>query len=520
MSLRPHSFVIASLLSLAAASAGVGCAAPDEIGPDGEVTAEGEDELIGRVAGSSLNSPNAKSSATYLTARRVDTLQQVGALTGVALGLAARVDGIIANQPADGRVSVQELLQIEKPGFIETLFAEEKAALPKVWETLETTRGVATNVTLPPNLTLEAVDLSTTGGAPIKPAKLAIASLDAGLVAAARRLQLTRNDDGDAETVTEADLDAAIATPGPYTPDEVKSFQAIKALFVARAGTALRAKVQVTDPGTTTKLLATWGPAKLSYDQLVSYQERRSRSFFGGNRSGSSLDLNITAGLNRAANVALPPDHFLVILDETSESEVVSKGGAIQKPAAGPSTVEVWSGGVRLARFRARLPAFASTQENKDLSAFGDYGFVAKNGSPLFRNVTDAKMNRNSADSVWANWSYDLAQKPVPAAAEPWVLGELVTPGFAIVPGRYEVPVPSFGNLTVDLYPEGVVRVTRPDGQSLRSRLYIWQNTQFDVTFGDRFRTIYNPQTGELNVFWDGRGTLFRAPLTGAMRKG
>jgi hypothetical protein len=506
-------------LSFVVIATDMGCAAPGEIGPEGDATADGEDELIGRVAGSSISSPNAKASATYLTARRVDTLQQVGALTGTALDLASRVDGIIANQPADGRVSVQELLQIEKPGFIETLFPEEKAALKKVWEMLETTRGVATNVTLPPNLTLEAVDVSTVAGAPIKPAKLAIASLDPTLATDARRLELTRNDDGDAETVTEADLDAAIATPGPYTPEEVKSFQAIKALFLARAGTALHAKLQVTDPGATSKLLATWGPAKVTFDQVVSYQERRSRTFWSGNRSSSSLDVNITAGLNRAANVALPPNHFLVILDEASESEVVSKGGAIEKPAAGPSTVEVWSGGARLARFRAKLPAFASTQENKDLRDFGDYAFVTKSGAPLVRNVTAAKMNGNSADTVYATWSYDTTAKPTPAGAEPWVLSELVTPRFPLPPGRYEVPVPSLPGLLVDLYPEGIVRVTRPDGQTTRSRLYIWQNTQFDVTFPDMFRTIYNPQTGELSVFQDGRPTLFRGPLTTAMRK-
>jgi hypothetical protein len=88
------------------------------------------------------------------------------------------------------------------------------------------------------------------------------------------------------------------------------------------------------------------------------------------------------------------------------------------------------------------------------------------------------------------------------------------------VPGRYEIPVPSFGNLILDVYPEGVLRVTRPDGQSIRSRLYIWQNTQFDFTFNDRFRAIWDPQRQELNVFWDGRSSLFRGAVLGSMRKG
>ena len=56
--------------------------------------------------------------------------------------------------------------------------------------------------------------------------------------------------------------------------------------------------------------------------------------------------------------------------------------------------------------------------------------------------------------------------------------------------------------------------------QSMRSRLYIWQNTQFDFTFNDRFRAIWDPQRQELNVFWDGRSSLFRGAVLGSMRKG
>lgn len=525
MSPSLRSLVIPSLFALLATALSVGCAAPEgAIAPD-DATAEGQDELIGRRPGNQIPSPHVKANATYLTARRVDTLAKVGALSGVALELASRVDGIIANQPADGRFSIEELLQIEKPGFVETLFPEEKAALPKVWSMLETIRSVPANVTLPALATLEAIDLSTPAGAPIKPAELDIATLgNPTLIAAAKRLQLTKNADGDASSVAEVDLDAAIATPGPYTPDEIDAFKKIKELFLARAGTSLRAKVQVTDPGTTTKVLGNWGPAKLTFDQTVAVTETRSRTFhrspFGFNRSATSLDVTLVETLVRTANVTLPANHFLVILDDTSEQELVSTGGELVKPVAGASTIEVWTGGVRVNRFRARLPALDATRENKDLKDFADHAFVGKSGAPLFRNVVDAKRTVQSYDQAWVKYDYAKTAAPPLANLETTALPEVVTPTIPLASGRYELQIPSFGALVVDVYPEGFLRVTRPDGQTLRSRLYIWHNTQFDVTFDDRFRSIYNPQTGELNVFWDGRGSLFRGPITSAMRKG
>src|SRR5690242_15993021 len=97
-----------------------------------------EDALVTRVSGSAIPSAYVDPHATYFSARSIATLADVGALRGALASLAQRADGIIAAQPADGRVSTNELLRLEQPGFIQTLFPEEKAALPLFWKLMET----------------------------------------------------------------------------------------------------------------------------------------------------------------------------------------------------------------------------------------------------------------------------------------------------------------------------------------------------------------------------------------------
>lgn len=503
------------LLSLVLLTAAAGCS------PEGEgdtITSDSAD-LVGRVAGSSIASANVKANATYLTARGIAALEDVGAFDGTVGALAHRVDGIIANQPADGRFSIQEILTIEKPGFVDTLFPEEKAALPKLWALLETTKVAPGAVTLPALVDLAEADLSIAAGAPIKPATLAISSLPTALQTAAKRLELTRDADGDPTTVSEVDLDLAIATPGPYTPGEVQSFKDIKLLFVERATTSLSAKVRVTDPGVTKKTLATWGGASLAFEQSVTYRETRSVTFF--DRSNDShLPVAIDARLVRQATVTLPPNAKLLVLDETTESEQVTTGGALET-AGGTATVELWSGGVRQGSYRTTLPALKSINERKDLGAFADYQFLGASGAPLVRNVVETRTNNGyGSRSSFATWSYDLAALPLPTPYEPQVIAATATPPLGVPAGRYEVPAGSVGTLVIDLYPEGVMRVTRPNGQTARSQLYVWTYAKRNAAFPDRLRAMWDAQKNKMTIFFDGQGTLYDGPLTAAMRKG
>ena len=99
-----------------------------------------------------------KPAATYLTARTIDALARVGALDPEMTTVVTRADGIIANQPADGRFSIEELLQLEAPGFIATLYPGERGELPAVWSLLETTNAAPKALSFPPAPTTVAVD--------------------------------------------------------------------------------------------------------------------------------------------------------------------------------------------------------------------------------------------------------------------------------------------------------------------------------------------------------------------------
>ena len=151
-----------------------------QAGP-GEVAEEDvaslDSALITRVQGSTIASPNVDKTKTYLSVRGIDTLMTLGALPGALGSLAQRVDGVIGSKPADGRFSITEILRMEQPSYIRTLFPEERAALPALWALLETTPLDPSAVNAPGLPAFSPVDLSTPATVPIKPPKLEIATL-------------------------------------------------------------------------------------------------------------------------------------------------------------------------------------------------------------------------------------------------------------------------------------------------------------------------------------------------------
>ncbi len=492
---------------------------------DDGITAVSESDVISRVPGASIASPNAKPGATYLSARSVDLLAEVGALPDDVAALAYRVDGIIANQPADGRYSVAELLQIEKPGFIETLFPAEKAALPTLWSMLETTNDAPANVVVATSAPFKATDLSVLPGTLAKPASLVIASLPSALRDSCTRLQLTRDSDTDPTTVTEADLDGAIATPGPYTPADIKAFEATKVLFIEKATSTLAARVDVPAPFRTTKTVATFGAVKLVATESLEYGERRSATFFSAHGTGSgSISVQLEARTEGSVAFETPGNQKVVILEEATEHEQIANAGPLTL-SGGTATIEVWSNGTRLGSFRATLPAAEPKSDRVDLSQFADHAFVA-GGASLVRSVVEAKQeykswwNRHfgseSSVSNWASFTYDVAAVAPTGEVNQQALAALATPRFGVLPGRYEVPIANVGAVRFDLYPEGVLRITHPNGQSERASLYAWNNvTKFTGNVGD-LRIIYDGQTMSISK---NSSVLFEGPLTAAHRK-
>lgn len=499
MMLRSRSLVAVALLSVAA------CAAQES-----EPASSGESEIISLVPGTGIQSPNARAEATYLSVRSIANLQAVGALPGALADLAARTDGILATQP-DGRLSVQELLQIEKPGFIETLFPEERAALPKMWSLMETTNVNPSVVTVPDASTISVDDLSSDPTSPIEPTNLAVTSLPSDLVRSAQRLQLTQDSDHDANTVTKADLSYAIAHPSPYLPAEIEQFKAIQRLFLERAGTTMSAKVRVNAPVGTTTTLASWGPAQLSLQSSLDFTELRQRD-------NLSLSTTVTGHVSQRAVVTLSNTVQVLMLDTGTEKETLVASGQITADA-GTKTIEIWQGGQRIGSYRTTLPALKLVDTKVDLSQYADYTFVLADGTTLVRNATSATQTYVGGS---AQYRYDVnfgySTQPTEAQlVDQGTINFSATPKTIVAPGRYSVPCGTAeGNVTVDIFPEGILRITRTNGTVQRA---VYRNSQFTLPSGD-LRFNYSPESNSLQIVNSSGTTLFSGSLTGAMRAG
>jgi hypothetical protein len=499
MMLRSRSLGVLALLVLAACSA-----------QQAESTTAGESEIISLVPGSGIQSPNARTDATYLSVRSIGNLQAVGALPGALADLAARTDGILATQP-DGRLSVQELLQIEKPGFVETLFPEERAALPKLWALMETTNATPAVVTVPDASTISVQDLSTPSTSPIEPSNLAVSSLPSELQRTAQRLELTQDSDGDDATVTKADLAAAIAHPAAYLPSEIETFKQIQKLFLERAGTTLSAKVRVNAPVGTTSTLASWGPAQLSLQSSLDFSELRQRDYV-------NLTTTVTGHVSQRAVVTLSSSVQILMLDTGTEKEALVASGQLQTDP-GTKTVEIWQNGARLGSYRTTLPALKAVDTNVDLSQYADYTFVLADGTTLVRNATSSNQVYIGGSGQYStNITFSYGTEPTEVELVPQsTVQSTNTPKPIVAPGRYSVPCGTAeGNVTVDIFPEGILRITRTNGTVQRA---VYRNSQYTLPSGD-LRFNYNPDSNTLQITNSGGTTLFTGPLTGAMRAG
>jgi hypothetical protein len=479
-----------------------------------------QSELITRVQGSTIASPNVDKTKTYLSVRSIRTLETLGALPGPLGTLAQRVDGVIGAKPADGRFSISEILRMEQPSYIRTLYPEERAALPQLWALLETTPLDPTPVLVSNLPAFAPVDASAPATMPLKPPKLEIPSLPAAVQPQARRLEMVVDSDGDPETITELDIDDPLGDPDPWTPDEIDAFKTIKQLFIARAGTTLKYAVQVPAPFDGSGTVATLGTVTLEIAQSLRYSETRSASFSRGSSDGA-LYVDLAARRTSSVSVNLGSASHLVLIDINSETERIVSG-QLSWEFSGTTVAEVWSGGTRVGSYRLSLPTMAIVDEQIPLKDYVDYQLLV-GGKPLAKNVVSASVRYDSWSTQYsAAFNYFTTALPRPPGADTTALDKLATPKSSLMPGRYEFSVPSLGTGTckLDISPEGVVSFTRPGGTRVRASMYIWSYTKFDAQYPDRLRGLFDPRTNGMLVFFDGSGTLFNAAITGTHRTG
>lgn len=494
-------------------------------GPQAGMSEEDDDiaslssELITRVQGSTIASPNVDKSKVYLSVRSISTLESLGALPGPLGTLARRVDGVIGAKPADGRFSVAEILRMEQPSYIRTLFPDERAALPTLWALLETTPLDPTPVNVPSLPAFAPVDASSPATKPLKPPKLVITTLPSALQTHARRLEMIVDSDGDRESITEADIDDPLTDPDPWTADEIDAFKAIKQLFIARAGTTLKYALQVPAPFSFSNTVASWGGATLDVEQSLRYEETRSATFFRGS-SDSSLDTSLIARRASRAVLTLLPGQSLLLIDINSETERLVSG-ELSWELDGTVVAEVWSGSTRVGSYRASLPKIATIDERVDLKPYVDYQLLS-GATPLAKNATTAGVRYDTYYTQYsASFTFDAAALPRPPGVDASALDKLATPKSSLLPGRYEMTVSGLaGACKLDISPEGVVTFTRPGGAPARASMYIWTYTKFNAQYPDRLRGLFDPRTNNLNIFFDGSGSLFTGTITDTHRTG
>ncbi len=399
------------------------------------------------IKGSDIPSAYVDPNKSYMIQRNIANLNTVGALDSVEAPLAKRIDGIIANMPADGNLNLAELVRMENPTINASLFPQEKAALPKLWKLVE---APDSNDTLyGPKDNFGTVDDSLPPSAAVPPASLLISSLPADQQDPATRLQNLYNSDGNTATVTLADLAQGIANPGAFTPTEETAFANTQAVFRTQAVASAQAQIDLSPgPGTST-LDATLGPATFHFSGTTTLNETRYVYY-------STLSATLVATQSLTSTVSLPANTQLLVLNQDTGTENVIPAGAVTGLTKGTYVFEAWTNGSRAFATNADLPVTSSTQQIQ-LGDKLDYTFLS-GLTPLVRNLNSATVTYSGGyDTYTVAYTYDKVTIPPPASVQQAAVTATATPTVNIPVGRYSFPN---YNSKLYVYPNNVMWFT------------------------------------------------------------
>jgi hypothetical protein len=410
--------------------------------------ADGKADGFTLIKGSDIPSQYVSANKYYMISRSIEILTKVGALDQAQTDLAKRVDGIIANMPANGSMQLAELVRMEDPSIFGSLFPAEKTALPKLWKLAEA----------PDSNTLVAgqrdsfgmVDSSLPPAAAVPPANLAINTLATPeLQTAATRLQNVYNSDNSATTVTLADLAQGVANPASFTPAEITAFGTIQAVFREKAVAQSTSELVLSPgPGEFTKD-ETLGPVQLHITSTTKIEEDR-------NAYSTQMTISMSATQTIVTTADLPQNAFAVALSYGG-SESVFSTGAVPAIGAGDFIFEVWQNGNRTFATNADLPITSSTESIQLIDKL-DYKLMS-GLAPLVRNLTEATQAHNSSYNTFhTHYTYDKAALPPPAMVAATAVSATETPTVTIPVGRYSFPQ---SQSTFYVYPNNVLWFSR-----------------------------------------------------------
>ncbi len=352
------------------------------------------------VPGNSISSPNVDPSMTYFDGRRLDHLEAVGGLSPDARAVADRVDGIIDSLPVDGRDQIDEMLRMEQPSYIATLFPNEKVLLPTLWKSLEldavTPATAGSYTTLAPLDSLVRLD-TTVGGLDLTQ-PIDIARLPADVQTIAQRIQLVLNSDSDTTTISLADVRQAIADPGRFTQADQHAFTVIEPaldeILRNEPGT-MTARLRVPKPGRRTQAIPHSGQAGFHLATTITIRD--SIHLFRGPRQVEMAEVE----RQQTIQVAVPAGHQMILLNVDGDGEILLEAGTSDVALEpGKHRVELWQNGQRVESSEVLIPQYTN-REAVNIRRYIGVPMVA--GTTRLERVEVVRRNRtgnNGADSI------------------------------------------------------------------------------------------------------------------------
>ncbi len=379
----------------------------------------------------------------YLPIREIASLKSLGALSATMQSVLGRVDGILVNKPADGWVTIEELVRAEQPDAWPGFFDEEQAAFPAIWDLMEAPDAVGTEMAELPSAT--PINRTIPSGQPVHPVKT-IAELPAEWQTTMMRLERLHNGDGDVNTVAYADVTAALAAPAPFTAAEVEHLKALEKLLRETATvTPGHAVIEVPNPGAAdVPLYSDLGVSLVSHRTIKLTGVRHAHSY----PSSSSIpwETPITTALSLSAVddlEVLPPEGKKVIFIRPT-----GKAFQYSRPSRLPEgtslcrdtllIVEIWSEGVRTDARRVPCKASQSGTKKADLSRYFDYEIIAPDGTPLVANPTATSSVTTGMLGRKMEFVYERTEATYPGVNAS-IVTSLATPKFALPPARYRI---------------------------------------------------------------------------------
>lgn len=428
--------------------------------PETEEVGEGSYEFH---APGSVQSRFADPAKTYHARRSIRLLQDLGAITPLEAEVATRVDGIIANKPADGWVSVEELVTAEQADKWPAFFDDEQATFPALWSLMAAPDGKGPDMALPPALT--ATDRSTAAGEPAAPV-VAITALPAEWQTAVRRLEKLHDDDDDDTTVSLADVLAGIAKPGAFTTAELDALRKTEQWLRDRAtNTPGRALVRVPEPGTSDHVLFDDRGVRITVHRTTTLEgTRRAESYPMGSPIQPEIPIltSIQAVADEVVEIENKAGGTLIVT--TSKGQYCRYDGTVRLgPQSGalcaegtPVALEIWRGGKRVDGAFAKLRGVSTAKRPVDLSAYADHDVELEDGTPLSLNITKT---RSGYGGGVLGAAYDFVYEKVAksyAGVDPAVVAKIAPATFALPAARYRT---SYGSevFTVEVREPGVV---------------------------------------------------------------